>query len=189
MHRPQPGHMGDAVSDMPLAVDMDGTLILSDMSWISIYKVIFRKPWLIPSVLFKELTGKRARWKRDLAEKLSFNPADLKYHEIFLEWITGEYARGRTLILATASDRIVAEQVAAHVGLFSDVMASDGDYNLRGQQKADSLIARFGEEKFGYAGNSHHDIDVWKHSGQVIVVNPENGLLDKIGDSADVIFE
>ena len=189
MCRPQPEHMGDGDSDIPLAVDMDGTLILSDMSWISIYKVIFRKPWLIPSLLFKEITGKRAKWKRDLAEKLNFDPAHLTYHENFLEWLTGEYARGRTLVLATASDRIVAEQVAAHVGLFSDVMASDGDYNLRGQQKADSLVARYGDKKFAYAGNSHHDIDVWKHSGQVIVVNPEKGLLDKIGDSADVIFE
>jgi len=189
MQRPQPEHMGDAVSDIPLAVDMDGTLILSDMSWISIYKVIFRKPWLIPGVLFNEVTGKRAKWKRDLAEKLIFDPAKLDYHENFLEWITGEYARGRTLILATASDRIVAEQVAAHVGLFSDFMASDGDYNLRGLQKAESLMARYGDKKFGYAGNSHHDIDVWKHSGQVIIVNPENGLLNKIRDSADIVFE
>ena len=31
--------MGE-VSDIPLAVDMDGTLILSDMSYISIKKVL-----------------------------------------------------------------------------------------------------------------------------------------------------
>ena len=181
--------MGDPVSDIPLAVDMDGTLILSDMSKISFTRVMARKPWLLPKVILKELTGKRAQWKRELAEKLVFNPADLAYHQSFLEWITGEYARGRVLILATASDRIVAEQIAAHVGLFSDVMASDGDYNLRGRRKADALVARYGNSKFGYAGNSHHDIDVWRCSGQVVVVNPEKGLLDKIGDSADVIFE
>ena len=87
MCRPQPEHMNDTGSDIPLAVDMDGTLILSDMSWISIYKVVFRKPWLIPNLLFKEITGKRARWKRDLAEKLDFNPADLTYHENFLSFL------------------------------------------------------------------------------------------------------
>jgi hypothetical protein len=30
---------------------------------------------------------------------------------------------------------------------------------------------------------------VWKYAGEVIVVNPERGLLDKVGDSADIIFE
>ena len=97
---------------------------------------------------------------------------DLEYHDSFLEWLTGEFARGRSLILATASDRIVAEQVAAHVGLFSDVMASDREISTSEvHKKAEALVARYGLKKFAYAGNSHHDIDVWKHSGQVVVVN------------------
>ena len=98
--------MGTEVSDLPLAVDMDGTLILSDMSRISVRRVLSRKPWLIPSVILKELRGKRAGWKRDLGRILVFNPSDLEYHGGFLEWLTGEHARGRVLILATASDRI-----------------------------------------------------------------------------------
>ena len=90
---------------------------------------------------------------------------------------------------ATASDRIIAEQVAGHVGLFSDVMASDSSFNLRGEKKGEALASRFGEKAFSYAGNSKHDIPVWKYAGEVIVVNPERGLLDKVGDSADIIFE
>jgi phosphoserine phosphatase len=140
-------------------------------------------------MLSKEFTNKRAQWKRDLAERLVFNPAELEYHTAFLDWLTGEYARGRTLILATASDRIIAEQVAAHVGLFSDVMASDSKYNLRGKKKAEALIARYGDMKFGYAGNSHHDLPVWEHSGQIIVVNPEKNLLDKVNNDAHIVFE
>ena len=133
--------MGE-ISDMPLAVDMDGTLILTDMSYISIKRVLLRRPWMIFGVLTKELTNKRAQWKRDLAKKLVFDPAELEYHSAFLDWLTGEHARGRVLILATASDRIVAEQVAAHVGLFSDEMASEAKHNLRGKNKAEALIAR-----------------------------------------------
>jgi len=181
--------MGEAVSDIPLAVDMDGTLILSDMSVISAKRVIARRPWMILGVLLKEILGKRAQWKRDLAERLVFDPAELDYHEGFLDWITGESARGRTLVLATASDRIVAERVAAHVGLFSDVMASDVTYNLRGRRKAEALVSRFGEGGFGYAGNSHHDLTVWGRAGQIVVVNPDKGLLDKLEDGADIVFE
>jgi phosphoserine phosphatase len=181
--------MGEVGSSIPLAVDMDGTLILTDMSWVSFSKVIARRPWILPGVLLKELTGQRAKWKRALAQRLVFDPSKLKYHTEFLDWLTGEHAKGRHMVMATASDRIVAEQVASHVGLFSDVMASDASYNLRGKRKAESLIARFGERGFGYAGNSKHDLEVWKHAGQVIVVNPERGLLDRLGDDADIVFE
>ncbi len=118
-----------------------------------------------------------------------FDPCELEYHREFLDWLTGQQAKGRTLVLATASDRIIAEQVAGHVGLFSDVMASDSTFNLRGEKKGEALASRFGEKAFSYAGNSKHDIPVWKHAGEVIVVNPERGLLDKVGDSADIIFE
>ena len=96
--------MGEAVSDIPLAVDMDGTLILSDMSVISAKRVIARRPWMILGVLLKEIMGNRAQWKRDLARRLDFEPRDLDYHEAFLDWITAEHSRGRKLLLATASD-------------------------------------------------------------------------------------
>tara|TARA_B100000287_G_C20666046_1_gene791797 strand:- start:529 stop:1074 length:546 start_codon:yes stop_codon:yes gene_type:complete len=175
--------------DLPLAVDMDGTLILTDMSWVSIKRVLMRRPWMIFSALTKELAGKRAQWKRDLAIRLNFDPGELKFHAEFLDWLTGEHAKGRYIMLATASDRIVAEKVAAHLGIFSDVIASDSKYNLRGQKKAEALVSRFGEGGFSYAGNSKHDIPVWDRAGQVIVVNPEKGLLDRVGDSANIVFE
>jgi len=181
--------MMEAPVEMPLAVDMDGTLILTDMSVMSAKRVFLRKPWTIFSTIFLELTGRRAKWKKNLARQLKFDPAELQYHEVFVDWLTGESARGRKLILATASDRLVAEVIAAHVGLFDDVIGSDGDINLRDHKKAEALIARYGEKGFGYAGNSVHDIPVWNHAGQVIVVNPEKGLLDKVGDLADLVFE
>ena len=96
---------------------------------------------------------------------------------------------GGVIILATASDRIVAEQVGAHVGMFSDVMASDNDYNLRDRKKAEALVARYGVGGFGYAGNSHHDVAVWEKAAQVIVVNPDSGVLDRVGNSVDIVFE
>ena len=79
--------------------------------------------------------------------------------------------------------------MAGHVGLFSDVMASDSAFNLRGEKKAEALVSRFGDRGFAYAGNSKHDLPVWEKAGEVIVVNPERGLLNKVGDSADIIFE
>ena len=87
----------------------------------------------------------------------------------------------------TASDRLIAESIAAS----GNIQRCHG-IRRRGQpqrqKKAEALVARFGSGKFGYAGNSHVDLPVWESAGQVIVVNPERGLEDKVGDSADIIF-
>ena len=127
--------MMEAPVEMPLAVDMDGTLILTDMSVMSAKRVFLRKPWTIFSTIFLELTGKRAKWKKKLARQLKFDPDELQFHEAFVDWLTGESARGRKLILATASDRLVAEIIAAHVGLFDDVMGSDGNNQPKRSQE------------------------------------------------------
>ena len=58
--------MMEAPVEMPLAVDMDGTLILTDMSVMSAKRVFLRKPWTIFSTIFLELTGKRANGRRIL---------------------------------------------------------------------------------------------------------------------------
>ena len=42
--------------EIPIAVDMDGTLILTDMSWVSIRRVILRRPWYVLGMLAKEFT-------------------------------------------------------------------------------------------------------------------------------------
>ena len=182
------GSMANQNSELPLAVDLDGTLILTDMSWVSIRRVLLPRPWRIYRFIWLEITGQRAVWKQRLGKLLRFDPAELEFHPSFMEWVTGEYARGRALYLVTASDRLIAESIAAYLGIFNDVMASDGDVNLRGVNKAEALIARFGKGQFGYAGNSHIDIPVWEAAGEVIVVNPEKGLTDLVGDSADIIF-
>ena len=71
--------MDNEVQSYPLAVDLDGTLILTDMSWVSIRKVILPKPWRILGFLWLELTGRRAVWKQNLGKLLTFDPAHLEY--------------------------------------------------------------------------------------------------------------
>jgi 4-hydroxybenzoate polyprenyltransferase len=81
-----------------------------------------------------------------------------------------EKSAGRQLVLATASDRAVAERVARHLGIFSDVVASDGVRNLSGARKAEELTRRFGHRGFDYAGNSLRDVPVWNAAREAIVV-------------------
>jgi 4-hydroxybenzoate polyprenyltransferase len=80
-------------------------------------------------------------------------------------------ALGRWIVLCTAADRSVAQAVADYLGVFDEVMASDGVENLRGRRKADALCRRFGERSFIYAGNDATDHQVWQRAAGAVLVN------------------
>ncbi len=160
----------------PLVVDLDGTLIRSDMMWESLARLLRRNPFTLFKILFWWTRG-RALLKQKLAARVTVNPADLELNEKFLYWLREEKKSGRKIILATASDFKMAQPIAAQVGLFDEVLASDGKINLRSENKLRALTEKFGERGFDYAGNSSADFAVWRGSRQAVVVNASPKVL------------
>lgn len=160
---------------IPLVVDLDGTLIHTDMLHESALKVFRDQPLSIFQIPLWLLQGK-AVLKEKLARRLHFDASTLPYNQPLLSWLASQKADGRPLILCTASDQKIAEAVAAHLQLFDEVMASNGQTNLSGRNKALALTERFGSGGFDYAGNSHKDLPVWQQSRQAVVVNAPTGL-------------
>jgi apolipoprotein N-acyltransferase len=163
-------------NQVPLVVDLDGTLIRTDMMWESLSRLLRRNPLVIFKILFWWTRG-RARLKQKLAARVQVDPATLPYHEKFLAYLREQKAAGRKLILATASDLQMALPVANHVGLFDEVLGSDGKTNLRSGNKLKALTEKFGERGFDYAGNSDADFAVWRGSRESIVVNASPAVL------------
>jgi apolipoprotein N-acyltransferase len=163
-------------SQVPLAVDLDGTLIRTDLLWEHLARLLRRNPFQIFAVLFWWSRG-RALLKKKLAARVKIDPATLPYHEKFLAYLREQKAAGRKLILATASDLQMALPVANHVGLFDEVLGSDGKTNLRGGNKVKALIEKFGERRFDYAGNSEADFAVWRGAREAVVVNASQSVL------------
>jgi len=163
--------------NVPLAVDLDGTLIRTDLLWESLARLLRRNPFAIFPVLFWWIIQGRARLKQKLAVRVQIDPATLPYNEKFLAWLRTEKKSGRTLVLATASDLKMAQPVADHVGLFDEVMASDGRSNLRSGNKLRALTKKFGERGFDYAGNATADFAVWRGSREAVVVNASRAVL------------
>src|SRR5690606_37717121 len=64
-----------------------------------------------------------------------------------------------------------AREIAARLGLFEDVIASDGTRNLTGRNKLEVLRERFGATGFDYAGNERADYPIWRAARQATVVN------------------
>jgi 4-hydroxybenzoate polyprenyltransferase len=163
-------------NQIPLAVDLDGTLIKTDLLWESFVRLLKKNPlWIFPSLLWW-IKG-RAFLKQQIAARVTVDPAALPYCITFLEWLRAEKSAGRKIILATASDIQMAMPVAKHVGIFDEVLGSDGKKNLRSGNKLKALAEKFGERGFDYAGNSPADLAVWRGSREAVVVNASTALL------------
>ena len=165
-------------NQVTLCVDLDGTLIKTDLLWESLARLLRRNPLQLFPVLVWWLRG-RAFLKQQLARRVSIDPATLPYKQSLLAFLREQKSTGRTLVLVTASDRDMALPVASHVGLFDEVLASDGRTNLRGKNKLKALVEQFGERGFDYAGNSSADLAVWRGARMAIVVNAGPALVKR----------
>lgn len=169
----------------PIVVDLDGTLIHSDMLHESALRLLRDRPLNVLQIPVWLSSGKAALKSR-LAGMVDFDPATLPYNEKLLAWLREQRATGRKLVLCTASDQAIAQAIAAHLGLFDEVMASNGTVNLAGRHKANALVERFGERGFDYAGNSSTDIAVWKRARRAVVVNASERLLQGTKACAEI---
>lgn len=149
------------MSDPVLAVDLDGTLLRSDMLHETFWAA-FARDWTVPFRALWALTGGRAALKARLAELALPDPAGLPYEESVLALIAARRAEGGRVALVTAADARVAGAVAAHLGVFDAVHASDGETNLKGPRKAEFLTQTYGARGFDYVGDARADLPVWK---------------------------
>ena len=172
-------------TSVPLCVDLDGTLVRTDVLWETLILLLKRNPLYLLALPGWLLRG-RAHFKKKIAAGAEFDAASLPYHQPFLEYLRSEHRHGRHIILATAADSQLANAVARHLGLFAEVFASDGRKNMRGQNKGRALAERFGSKQFDYAGNSTADLPIWREARAAIVVNASEALTRRVRGGTEV---
>ena len=165
-----------AGADIPLCVDCDGTLIQTDLLHEGLLLMVKQAPMALLLLPLWLLRGK-AFLKARVAERVRFDWKTLPYSKRVLEIGAEARAQGRTVVLATASPRFWAEGIAAHVGLFDRVVATEGERNLSGAAKAASLCESYGAQGFDYVGNGRSDLPVWARARSAIVVSSSASLL------------
>jgi 4-hydroxybenzoate polyprenyltransferase/phosphoserine phosphatase len=162
-----------------VCVDLDGTLIAGDLMWESLLLLIKRAPLAALMVPLWMLRG-RAFLKHQIAMHVTLDPGTLLYRDEVLAFLRHSHSQGRSLVLATGADEIHARAIATHLGIFSDVLASDGRRNLSGRHKAARLAERFGAHRFDYLGNAWADVPSWLTAGRAIVVAAPARLLQHL---------
>ena len=160
-------------NSLPLAVDLDGTVIATDLFWEALVRLFKSNPLLLFLAPFWLLRGK-AFIKQELARRVSIDAKSLPYRADFVDFLRAEKAQGRRLVMATGSPKAFADPIAEHLGLFDQVMATDGEVNLTSSRKRDALVVAFGDGGFDYAGNSREDIKVFEAASNAIIVAPDS---------------
>ncbi len=167
------------ISVRPLVVDVDGTLIKSDLLIESFLMLLSTKPLHALAALGSLLQG-RAAFKARVASETRLDTSRLPFNPGIWALLKAEKRKGRKLYLASASDNKLVEALARRLGIFSGVFASNGKTNLKGTNKAAALCAAFGKGGFDYAGDSQNDVAVWLKSKGVLVVGTTRFFLERI---------
>lgn len=170
---------GDTATQLPLVLDLDGTLIRTDVLAETFIAYLRRNPLRLFQVVVWLFMG-RAVLKQKLAHAAEIDVAGLPVTEDLVSFAAREAAHGRDVHLATAADMSVAESIRERFPFIARVFASNGETNLKSREKARVLTEAF-PGGFAYAGNSRADLAVWQAAGETIIVNPAPGLVKAAG--------
>ena len=162
-------------SRIPLVVDLDGTLIRSDLLVESFLLLAKKAPLRMLAAIFWLARG-RAYFKCRIAREVTLDVVTLPYDRDLIAYLEAEKQTGRELVLASGATDSVAKAVADHIGLFDRVFASDSRTNLSGKPKRDRLVAEFYLHGFDYVGNGRRDAVVCAAARKAILVRPVRGL-------------
>lgn len=185
MHQPLPSTPPAALPDdgldadttLPLVVDLDGTLLLTDSLVETFSRVLFRDP--LTAVASLACIRDRAAFKRRLAAHGALDFDGLPCREALIELIRTERARGRPVHLVTAADQSIADGIAAALGLFDSAIGSDGVDNLKGETKLAHLRAHF-PDGFLYAGDSPADLPLFAAAKGAVLCDVARVVADRV---------
>lgn len=159
----------------PLCVDLDGTLVKSD-TLVDSLLVLFRTQPAAALKLPVHLLRGKAAFKQFVTKSISLDVVHLPYNLQLLDFLRQQHALGRDIYLATGADVALARRVADYLGIFCDVLGSDGSTNLTGDRKLDGLRARLGRHDFDYIGNATPDLPLLAQAKEPMLANPSLAL-------------
>jgi len=157
---------GPPTASLPLVLDLDGTVLKTDLFLETLVLAVKRRPLVIFQCLWWLIQG-RAVLKRALAERTQLRVDLLPLNQALVAFAAERHAAGHPVYIASAADADLAGQAAARLGFVTDVLASDGRRNLKGSAKAAALAERF-PDGFLYAGDSAADVPVWRASAGAV---------------------
>lgn len=169
----------------PICVDLDGTLIKTDLLYENFFAAIKASPILLFKVIWWLLGGK-SHLKAKLAEAASIDYESIPLNKDVVSYVESQAKAGRDVYLATASHEVHAKAIVERLKLFKGYFATEDKRNLSGKNKAKTLIEKFGDKGFEYLGDSNADLDVWPHCSTAGVVSSSKSFLRRVSKVAKI---
>ncbi len=186
--RPDSGG-GESGSAKVLCVDLDGTLIRSDLLWESLLLGLKGAPGATLGALFGLRHGKaalKARLVGTGGRKISVET--LPYDAEVLSFLEARHAEGWRIELISGSHQSLVDRVARYLGLFQAWFGSDERRNLTGEAKAAFLAERH-PDGFAYLGNSVADRAPWATAAESLSANAPAWLIRQMRTQGTEIRE
>ncbi len=165
--------MTEQQSLTPLYVDLDGTLINSDLlleSFLELIKHNLLMLFLAPFWLF----GGKANLKHQIASRVELRADLLPYNVDLLTYLRAQKASGRKLVLISASNEKLVKAVAAHLDLFDEAIGSSAEVNCSGKRKLAKIKET--DPEFVYVADEKIDLEVWAEAYAAVPVNASASL-------------
>ena len=161
--------------DIPLILDVDGTLIKNDLTQELFLRGVRLYPLKIFTFLFLVLTS-RSKLKALLVSLVGeeIYPKSLPYNDAIIEKGKAAKSEGRRVFLCSGSQEKLVGQLADGFRWIDGTFATDENVNLTRKNKADFLETRF-PDGFDYIGNSTQDFPVWRKARKAYAIDPPSG--------------
>jgi 4-hydroxybenzoate polyprenyltransferase/phosphoserine phosphatase len=151
----------------PLVVDVDGTLIKSDLTFERLRKFL-----MTPSsykLLFANPPSDKLSLKLALEETQEVNLSSLPVNEEVLALIKVRHSEGGEIHLVSGSPQKSVEELSRRFPHIASATGSKDGVNLIGTQKLEFLRQRF-PDGFDYIGDSKADVKIWQEAASAYTV-------------------
>ncbi|MGJ8559760.1 MAG: UbiA family prenyltransferase [Litorimonas sp.] len=159
----------------PLILDVDGTLLKSDLTHEMILAAVMRDPG--KALHYARVgTHDKPQMKQEMiariGDRLDTDVAPLEPKIVALA--EQAVADGREVHLCSGSEQSLVDRLGARLDFITECFGTSPTYNMTSKNKASFLSERF-PDGFDYAGNSTQDFKVWEAAHSAYGMRPPRG--------------
>lgn len=153
---------------VPVVVDIDGTLVKSNLLIESALKFVKQSPLALWWMLRWLLVGGKAHLKSQIASRVDLDVSQLPFCQEILNLCSAAREQGQRVVLATGAAAKYAQAIGRLLTVDS-VLATTEQHNLTGRAKLDAILLECPDGKFLYAGNEAVDMHIWRRADAAVV--------------------
>ena len=157
-----------------LAVDLDNTLIKTDMIYVGIKFLLLYRIYLLPKLIWLFLFKGKTYAKKYLFDNTSYSLEKITFNQPVIDFITDNKEKYTYTILISGSYYEYVDAISRYHELFDFSVGTTLETNMISFNKIRYLKDKFGDLMFDYIGDSKKDIPIWESARTAYVVNNSN---------------